>query len=158
MNWAHVHLLLTHIPVIGVGVILAFLFVGFIRGSREIEWASLQLFVALALVSIAVYLSGSPASHQVRDLPGFTRSVIHRHSKAADFAFWSLEILGALSLGALYRFRASGAVPPRFIAALLVLGLVVLLLMGWTANLGGKIRHPEIGTSIAAQDPMIRST
>jgi hypothetical protein len=148
MNWAHVHLILTHIPVIGVGAILAFLLVGVIRGSREIEWVSLQLLVALALVSIAVYLSGSPANHQVRDLPGFTRSVIHRHSTAADFAFWSLEILGMLSLGALYRFRVAEAVPARFITVLLVVGLVVLLLMGWTANLGGKIRHPEIGTAI----------
>jgi hypothetical protein len=151
MNWAHVHLMLTHIPVIGVGAILAFLLVGVIRGSREIEWASLQLFVALALLSIAVYLSGSPANHQVRDLPGFSRSVIHRHSTAADFAFWSLEALGALSLGALYWYRTSAAVPPRVIAGLLFIGFVVLLLMGWTANLGGKIRHPEIGTAIAAQ-------
>jgi hypothetical protein len=151
MNWAHVHLMLTHIPVIGVGAILAFLLVGVIRGSREIVWASLQLFVALALVSIALYLSGSPANHQVRDLPGFSRSVIHRHSTAADFAFWSLEVLGILSLGALYRFRASAAVPSKVIAALLVIGFVVLLLMGWTANLGGKIRHPEIGTVIVAQ-------
>jgi hypothetical protein len=151
MNWAHVHLMLTHIPVIGVGAILDFLLVGVIRGSREIEWASLQLFVALALVSVVVYLSGSSANHQVRDLPGFSRSVIHRHSKAADFAFWSLEILGVLSFGALYRFRVTAAVPPKIITAMLVIGFVVILLMGWTANLGGKIRHPEIGPTFASQ-------
>src|SRR5258708_7514234 len=151
MNWAHVHLMLTHIPVIGVGAILAFLLVGVIGGSREIEWASLQLFVALALVSVVVYLSGSPANHQVRDLPGFSRSVIHRHSTAADFAFWSLEILGVLSLGALYRFRVTAAVPPKTITAMLVIGFVVMFLMGWTANLGGKIRHPEISAAFASQ-------
>jgi hypothetical protein len=50
----------------------------------------------------------------------------------------------------LYLFRASGAVPARFIAALLVIGFVVLLLMAWTANLGGKIRHPEIGAVIVS--------
>jgi hypothetical protein len=151
LNWAHVHLLLTHVPVIGIGAILAFLLVGVFRGSREIEWASLQLFVALALLSIAVYLSGSPANHQVRDLPGFSRSVIHRHSTAADFAFWSLEILGALSLGALYRFRKSMTVPPRVITVLLVVGFIVMVLMAWTANLGGKIRHPEIGARFSTQ-------
>ena len=151
MNWAHVHLMVTHIPVIGIGAILAFLLVGVFRGSREIEWASLQLFVALALLSIVVYLSGSPANHQVRDLPGFSRSVIHRHSTAADFAFWSLEILGALSLVALYRFRNSMTVPPRVITVLLVVGFVVMVLMAWTANLGGKIRHPEIGAGFVTQ-------
>jgi hypothetical protein len=146
--------MLTHIPVIGVAAILAFLLVGVIRGSREIEWVSLQLFVALALLSIAVYRTGSPANHQVRDLPGFSRSVVHRHSTAADFAFWSLEALGSLSLGALYRYRTSEAVPSKIIAALLVISFVVLLLMGWTANLGGKIRHPEIGMTIDSQQTL----
>src|ERR1019366_6714950 len=101
----------THVPVIGIGAIFVFLVVGMTRGSREIEWASLQMFVALALLSIVVYLTGSPANHQVRDLPGISREVIHRHSAAADFAFWSLEALGAISLFILYRFRATAAVP-----------------------------------------------
>jgi hypothetical protein len=149
VNWAHVHLLLTHIPVIGIAAIIAFLVTGKIRGSREIEWASLQLFVALALLSIVVYLTGSPANHQMRDLPGISREVIHRHSTAADFAFWSLEVLGALCLAALYKFRTAEAVPSREITVLLALALAVFFLMAWTANLGGKIRHPEIGASSA---------
>jgi hypothetical protein len=87
----------------------------------------------------------------MRDLPGISREVIHRHSTAADFAFWSLEAFGALCLAALYKFRASETVPPREITVFLALALVVFLLMSWTANLGGKIRHPEIGASSAIQ-------
>jgi uncharacterized membrane protein len=132
------------VPVIGIAAIAAFLMVGKFRGSREIEWVSLQLFVALAIFSIAVYLSGSPASHQMRELPGISRDVIHRHSSAADFAFWSLEILGAASLGAMVKFRRPSDVPKRVIDVLLALAVVVLILMTWTANLGGRIRHPEI--------------
>jgi hypothetical protein len=141
----------THIPVIGIGAIIVFLLVGKISGSREIEWASLQMFVALALLSIVVYLTGSPANHQMRDLPGVSREVIHRHSTAADFAFWSLEGLGALSLAAIYRFRSAAVVPVRIITVLLALAFVVLLLMIWTANLGGRIRHPEIGVASATR-------
>ena len=152
LNWAHVHLLLTHIPVIGMPAITVFLIVGKIRGSREIEWASLQFFVALALLSIVVYLTGSPANHQMRDLPGISREVIHRHSTAADFAFWSLEAFGTLCLAALYKFRTTETVPPREIKILLAIALVVFLLMSWTANLGGKIRHPEIGVSNAIRE------
>lgn len=155
VNWAHIHLILTHVPVIGVGAILAFLLVGMLRRSREIKWASWQLFVALAVASIAVYLTGSPASHQMRELPGISREVIHRHSRAADFAFWSLELLGALCLLALVKFRSTGEVPAKFANALLALAFIVLLLMIWTANLGGKIRHPEIGAVPAALDTMI---
>ena len=155
MNWAHVHLMFTHIPVIGIGAIIAFLLIGRIRGSREIEWASLQMFVALALLSIVVYLTGSPANHQMRDLPDISRDVIHRHSTAADFAFWSLEVLGALSLAALFRFRSTAAVPIRIITALLALAFAVLVLMIWTANLGGRIRHPEIGAASATRTSMV---
>jgi uncharacterized membrane protein len=151
VNWAHIHLVLTHIPVIGIGAIIAFLLVGKIRASREIEWASLQMFVALALLSIAVYLTGSPASHQMRELPGISRDTIHRHSSVADFAFGALEVLGALSLGALIKFRSTAAVPARIMSALLALAFVVLMMMIWTANLGGRIRHPEIDGVKAVQ-------
>jgi hypothetical protein len=140
----------THIPVIGIGAILAFLLVGKIRGSREIEWVSLHLFAALAVLSIVVYVTGSPASHQMRELPGISRDVIHRHSNAADFAFWSLEVLGAASLAAIFKFRNAAAIPHRFVNMFLALAFAVLILMLWTANLGGRIRHPEIGASRAA--------
>jgi hypothetical protein len=150
LNWAHVHLVITHVPVIGIGVIIAFLFVGKLRGSLEVEWVSLQMFVALALFSIVVYLTGSPASHQMREMPGISREIIHVHSKAADFAFWTMEVLGAFSLGVIVKFRGAAAVPARLRNALLGLALVVLALMIWTANLGGKIRHPEIGAASPA--------
>jgi hypothetical protein len=145
----------THIPVIGVGVVIAFLIVGRIRGSREIEWVALQMFVVLALLSIVVYLTGSPASHHMREMPGISQDAIHRHSNAADFAFWSLAALGTLSLGALVKFRGMAAMPVRFRNALLALAFVVFLLMLWTANLGGKIRHPEIDARRVARQESI---
>lgn len=147
VNWAHVHLMITHVPVIGIAAIVVLLLVGKFRGSREIEWVSLQLLVALAVLSIAVYLTGSPASHQMRELPGISRDVIHRHSSAADFAFWSLEILGAAALAAMLKFRSAANVPRTVMNAILAVGIVVLILMAWTANLGGRIRHPEIGSA-----------
>jgi uncharacterized membrane protein len=145
LNWAHIHLMLNHIPVIGIGVVIAFLLAGRARGSRELEWVSLQMLVAVALLTIPVYFTGSPASHQMRELPGVARETIQRHSSAADFAFATMEALGALSLGALAKFRRPAAVPAPLTAALLALALTALGLMVWTANLGGRIRHPEIG-------------
>jgi uncharacterized membrane protein len=149
LNWAHIHLVLNHIPVIGIGVVIAFLLAGRARGSRELEWVSLQMFVALALLTIPVYFTGSPASHQMRELPGVARETIQRHSSVSDFAFATMEALGALSLGTLVKFRSPAVVPARLTAALLALALAALGLMIWTANLGGRIRHPEIGASNA---------
>jgi hypothetical protein len=152
VNWAHVHLVLTHIPVIGLGAIIAFFLIGRFRGSQELQWISLQMFVALALVSIAVYLTGSPASHQMREEPGVSRELIRQHSNAADFSFTGIEVLGALSLAALVKYWKQAAVPPRLVAALLAIAAVVLGLLLWTAGLGGKIRHPEIGRADPGSD------
>lgn len=148
LNWAHIHLILTHIPVIGVGVIIAFFLAGKMRGSRELQWVSLQMLVALALVSVAVYLTGSPASHQLQKL-GVSREIIHRHSQSADFSFTAIETLGAISLGILVKFRFTRQFPTRLGSAWLALALITFGLMAWTASLGGRIRHPEIERPVA---------
>src|ERR1700722_11026269 len=140
-NWTHIHLMINHVPVIGLAVPIAFLLIDRLRKNRKLEWLSLQLFVVFALLAIPVYLTGSPASHKMRDMPGISREVIHRHSNAADFAFWTMEGLGALSLFALYNFRSSQIVSPEISTGLLALAIVTLGLMIWTADLGGKIRH-----------------
>ncbi len=151
LNWTHIHLMVNHVPVIGLAVPIVFLLTDWVRKNRKLEWLSLQMFVAFAVLTIPVYLTGSPASHKMREMPGISRETIHRHSSAADFAFWTMEGLGALSLCALCKFRRSASIPSRLTAALLALAVTALGLMIWTANLGGKIRHPEIGASGAVE-------
>jgi hypothetical protein len=109
------------------------------------------MFVVFALLTIPVYLTGSPAHQQMRKMPEISQDAIQRHCNAADFAFWTMEGLGAFSLLALYKFRSSEAVPPPLTTALLGLALLTLGLMIWVANLGGKIRHSEIAASSAAE-------
>jgi hypothetical protein len=128
-------------PVIGIGVVIAFPLAGLARRSSEPKWVSLKMFVALALLSIAVYLTGSPASHQMRELPGISREAIHHHSSAADFAFGAMETLGAFSLRALIKFRNTMAIPTRIMAALLALAFVVFVMM-----IGRPIWEEESGT------------
>jgi len=61
-----------------------------------------------------------------------------------------MEVLGVFSLGALAKFRSPATVPTRLTTALLALAFLVLGLMIWTAGLGGRIRHPEIGAANSA--------
>jgi hypothetical protein len=139
--------MLNHIPVIGVAVPITLLLTDRVRKSRKLEWLSLQMFVVFSLLTIPVYLTGSPAHRQLRKMPEISQDAIQRHCNAADFAFWTMEGLGAISLFALYKFRSSEAAPAPLTAALLGLALVTLGLMIWVANLGGKIRHSEIAAS-----------
>jgi hypothetical protein len=55
INWAHIHLMINHFPVVGVmGAILLFLY-ALIRKSEEVKMVSLGLFVLVALITLPVY-------------------------------------------------------------------------------------------------------
>jgi hypothetical protein len=144
MNWAHVHLLINHVPVIGVlGILLVFVY-GLARKSDEVKLLGLGLFVLIALITIAVYLTGGAAENMVKNLPGVTQSSIGTHEEMALLALVLMELLGVVALGGLFLFRKSGAFPQWYIALLLVIALASAGVVGLTANLGGQIRHTEI--------------
>jgi len=144
MNWAHVHLLINHFPVIGVlGVLLVFVY-GLVRKSDEVKLLGLGLFVLIALITIAVYLTGGAAENVVKNLPGVTESFIGAHEEMALLALVLIELLGVAALGGLFLFRKSGTLPQWYITLVLVIALASSGTVGLTANLGGQIRHTEI--------------
>ena len=147
MNAAHLHIILNHIPVIGIPFGAALLIYGFLRKSQEVKTAGLLVFVAIALVTIPTYLAGEAAEDMVEHLPGVSENLIENHEGAATIALVATSVLGGLSLLRLLipaRFSAAGG-PMTIVVFVLSLGVA-----GWlarTANLGGQIRHPEIRDS-----------
>ena len=158
MTGVHIHLLLNHLPVIGTIVALLLLAFAVQRRSVPLTRASLALFALLAVVGLAVYLTGEPAEHVIEDIPGLresTHDFIEEHEDAALFATWLLGAVGALSLGGLivYRKRPEG-IPRRFAVIVLILSLFPTVAMIRTAYLGGLIRHTEIRGG-AVQDTIL---
>jgi hypothetical protein len=147
MNPAHLHIIINHIPVIGIPFGTALLVWGFLRKSHEVKQAGLLVFVAIALVTIPTFLTGKAAEDVVEHLPGVSEELIENHERAATIALIATSILGGLSLLRLLvpaRFAAVGG-PMTVLVFVLSLGV-----SGWlarTANLGGQIRHPEIRAS-----------
>lgn len=144
MDPAHAHLILNHIPVVGLGAAILLLLYAFVRSNDEMKKAALIGFVLLALAAIPVYLTGGEAEERVEHLPGVSEAIIEEHEEAATSSLIAIEILGALSLAGLVLTRGSRAVP-RWLAVLsLGASIVVAGVMIRTANLGGQIRHTEI--------------
>jgi len=86
MNWAHVHLMINHFPVIGVlGAILLLLY-ALVRKSDEVRMVSFGAFVLIALITIAVFFTGHGAEDVVKNVPGVTEASIGRHEEMADIA------------------------------------------------------------------------
>src|SRR5437870_3726759 len=104
MDFAHLHLLLNHIPIIGTLVGVGLFLISFFANTDDLRRASFVVFVVTALVTIPAFMSGTGA--QVKVLAdGVSNDLIQRHEGSAELSVWFMEITGALSVIALWRSR-----------------------------------------------------
>lgn len=140
----YLHLALNHVPVVGVILCAAFFLAAWFRRSADIQVMTSFALIAIALVTIAVYLSGDKSEHRVEELPGVSESFLEEHEDTGFNAMVLVELLGTLALVNLLVYRARRTTPRPLGALLLLLALVTSGVLIWTANLGGQIRHSEI--------------
>lgn len=150
MSWAHIHLALNHVPVIGLLIVLLLLAVARLRRSAELTQVSYALFVLLAATAVAVYLTGEPAEELVENLPGVSEPLVERHEELALIATIGMVVLGLVALVGLIRIRGYRIASVWYGRGVLLLALLMAGLMGWTANTGGQIRHSEIRADTGA--------
>lgn len=144
MEPAHLHLMLNHVPVLGVVFGTAIGVIALLARSKAATRVALGMFVFAAIVAVPVYLTGEPAEEVVEKLAGVSETVIEQHESAAVFSLVLACITGGLALIALVLIRSASRLPVFFAAATLLLGILSTGSMLWTANLGGQVRHSEI--------------
>lgn len=150
MDAAHIHLLLNHVPVLGAVFGLLVLGYAVAGGERDdVLRVGLWTLVVVGVASVVVYLTGEPAEELVEGLAGVSETILERHEEAALWATIGGGLVGTVALAALLWFRRK-RVPRRVGMGILVLTLGLTGLMGWTANLGGQVRHTEIRQDAAA--------
>jgi hypothetical protein len=144
MNAAYTHIVLNHIPVIGM-IVGFFLLVSGLLARRDIlVKASLVMFVVFALFTIPVYLSGEPAGKQISGQPGFSGSAAHAHEEMAEYAFIGAIVLGGIAIITLIVWGILYKKPGGLIILVVAIGFIVSGLLGWTAHKGGQVRRPEL--------------
>lgn len=153
MNGAHAHLLINHLPIFGLFFAFLLLLVAFFRRSRELQIVALCGTLLVAVGTIPAYLTGEPAEHVVEEMPGVEHDLIEEHEEAAEVSFIVVELLGVMALGGLLFHRGGGSMPRWYGALMLLVTMAAAGLIGWTSNLGGEIRHPEIRAGASAADP-----
>ncbi|CAN5337688.1 hypothetical protein BH09PLA1_BH09PLA1_00110 [soil metagenome] len=146
MTGVHLHLLISHVPIVGVLFGIALLAWGMIRRSNDVNTASLLLFIVIAVSGAAAFLSGEPAEATAENLAGVSKSTIERHEDSAKIAAISTYVLGAASLVGLIVIHRVKRSSPFVFGSALVLAFVAAGLLSWTGNLGGQIRYTEIGS------------
>jgi uncharacterized membrane protein len=144
MNLAYYHLAVNHVPVLAVAFGLLLQLLGMLRNSRDLQLGALCLYVIGAVSAVAAVKTGPGAAHVVMGLPGVEREFIHRHAEMADWAMIAAIATGVLALLAWFLPRWSLKAGKAASALCLLSALAAAGLMGWTANLGGQVRHTEI--------------
>lgn len=145
MNLAHLHLILNHLPLIGLFIGFFVLAWGVIRGYAEVRTTGLWLLLLTSLIAIPVYLTGEPAEEIVEKLPGVSEQYISLHEDSAMYSLILSIAAGALALFALVAKRyLSASISLVSVYVVMAVSLVAGASMAYTANLGGEVRHTEI--------------
>jgi hypothetical protein len=151
MNYAHVHIVLNHLPVLGTLAGLAMLLVSMFRKSAGLERASLAVLAVMAFLALPTYVTGGIATRMLQGQetpppPGY----IEVHQDAAILALTMLTIMGTLAWIALWQYRRNGRSGPGLVRAVSVTAVLTSAFILQTASLGGKISHPEVRAADAA--------
>jgi uncharacterized membrane protein len=143
MSITHLHLLLNHFPVIGTLMVIVLFALAIVRKSSELTKTSLALLVGLAVLAVVVYLTGEPAEKAIEKLPDYSHALTERHEEFALAATIALGSVGVLAAGLLVGLR-NRPMPRWVMVSGLVMSLVAGGMMGYTAMLGGQVRHTEL--------------
>lgn len=146
MNYAHWHLVLNHIPILGSAIGTIIMLWGFVRKNAEVQRVAMVLFVVCAILTYPVEHTGHPAERIVKAHPEAEASAVDEHEESADWAIAGAYMLGVTSLVGLV-WSVRNPVSPKWMTGLSVLivllGLFTSATMARTGYLGGKIRHTE---------------
>ena len=150
MNLGYFHLVLNHLPVLGVAFGIILFLAAQVRKSAELRRAALWTFLIAAFVAFPAFLTGEPAEDLVKGLPGVTKQVVEAHEDFAAVALGGVILLGLAALGGLIFAERSDWLRKKFTLAVLVCSVISAGLLFRTAQLGGQIRHTEIRSGTLA--------
>ena len=150
MNFAHLHIVLNHVPSIGMVVGLGLFVASLVRKNDQLMRLSLQVLVVMTLVALPTYMSGNAAQGILRKRPEVPQGLIEAHQNSAMVTLIFLTITGTFAWFGLWQFRRFSRPGYWNSSAVLILSIVTSVFILRTANLGGDISHPEIRSGGAA--------
>lgn len=143
MNAAHLHIILVHFPVILVPLGAVLLALGIWRNNETLRLTAYSFFVSGALLGGAAFLLGEDAEEIVEHLSGVVESTIEQHEEASEVAIWFTVALGVCGAATFIGEWLRSSISNRIQLPLLALAVLTAGSLGYAAQLGGMIRHPE---------------
>lgn len=151
---AYRHLLINHLPIIGLAAGALALFIALFLRSRVARVPALVVILLMAASAIPVHKTGEQAYKQVRRIADDAGADwLDLHSDRADTGMPAFYILAGLTLVALVLpFKWPKTSLPLSILILLA-SIACLGVGGWIAQAGGPIMHPELRPAAPSNEP-----
>ena len=143
---AHLHVLINHIPIIGVPIIALFLLWGLARRDEPVVRAALIGTVLIAICTYITVLTGDGAKDDVLTRSWVNKELVEAHEAAGDWANYAGIVIGVAALGTLFLARKGRPVPRAAAFGVFCLMLVATAILARASWEGGKIRHDEFKT------------
>jgi uncharacterized membrane protein len=149
-NVAHLHIAINHVPVILIPAAFVILAVGAWRRSEAVFRTGIVVAWAGVVFGLAAYLTGDPAADLVMAAEKAQEKtldpLVGEHDASASWALGSAVLVAAAGVWA-WRKKGLGR---EVTVPLLVLTALSTAILGRTALLGGRIRHPEARAGFVA--------
>ena len=140
-----VHLVLNHVPLVGLVFGLIFSVLGMKRSSPQFYLAGLRIFWGMGVIAIPIVLSGLRSADALSGSSWLNAIAVARHQRAGMLTLVVLMALSAVSETILFRSHRSFVYPTKRVrTAVRVIASVGLGVMLWTSSLGGELRHTEL--------------
>src|SRR6188768_806290 len=98
MSSTHIHLYMTHLPIIGSLLGTLVLMYGLWAKSNETKLAAFYLLIISSLGAVISYLTGEGAEESVEKIQGVTKQAIDQHEDFALVGLVALIVLGCIAL------------------------------------------------------------
>ncbi len=144
MNDVHFHLVVTHLPIVGLLIGFLVLLTGYITKSPQVKATALGIFIFSALAAIAAFYTGEAAEDIVENLPGVSETLIHTHEEQAELFYTMMLVLGGVSLVTMFIHYKKFAFAKYGFIAVLLLSISNIVISKYVGTSGGEITHVEI--------------
>lgn len=143
----HIHLMVSHIPIFTIICGIIIFAYGLLKDNLSIRNAGLVFFVIAPIFCTILYFTGHGSIKVLKAMmPTMPMEPVEQHEELAEVALGSAWFLGVVALIALIIFRKKLQMKLRFALPILLIALFTAVVVGWTSNLGGKVRHIELRT------------
>jgi hypothetical protein len=144
MNDAHLHLIVNHLPIVGLLIGTLVLITSLLLKKSEVKLTAFGIYIFSALAAVAANYTGEGAEEIVENISGISETLIHTHEEYAETFLILAIILGALSLigfvAELKKFKFS-----NFLTVMILLFAIAAGVSAkYVGTSGGEIRHTEI--------------